>query len=351
MHKALKVLVVDDAVATRRMLCDELAAQTGFELAGVAADAREVDRLTTVGLDCAIVGADMTGSERCRALASIRAIRPDLPILLFGPRGVRLLAASDSALDEASPSHEGAVRVGVLQMQRFIRSQVLPAILASCCGAAAGWRGSGPDSAPSSARASVIAVGASTGGINALTVMLAALPSTLDAALLVVQHMPPAVVASVVGRLAAVASIDVVEARDGAPIVPGRAYCAGGDAHLGVQRCGDEVSVRLTRTAPENSCRPSVDVLFRSISVAYGPQTLGVVLSGMGQDGLKGSEAIVNAGGRVIVQDEATSVIWGMPGTVAKAGLADAVLPLGQLADELTRRVGTGRRTKAEAGA
>ena len=118
----------------------------------------------------------------------------------------------------------------------------------------------------------------------------------------------------------------------------GHVYLAPGDYHLTLQRRGTPIVTHLTQDPPEKSCRPAVDPLFRSVSQIYGPRALGVVMTGMGQDGLRGSEDLVHAGSRVLAQDEATSVVWGMPGYVARAGLADRVLPLDGLAPEIVRR-------------
>ena len=124
---------------------------------------------------------------------------------------------------------------------------------------------------------------------------------------------------------------------------PSEAWLAPGNQHMEVVREADAVRLRLQQGPAQNSCRPSVDVLFRSVAEAFGPGALAVVLTGMGQDGLRGCEAIQAAGGQVLVQDEATSVVWGMPGAVARAGLADKVLPLDQLGPEIVRRVRQGR--------
>jgi two-component system, chemotaxis family, protein-glutamate methylesterase/glutaminase len=118
----------------------------------------------------------------------------------------------------------------------------------------------------------------------------------------------------------------------------GRVYIAPGDFHMEVQASGTSVLLRLVQTPPENSCRPAVDVLFRSVARTYGARVLAIVLTGMGQDGLRGCETIHEAGGRVVVQDEATSIVWGMPGFVARAGLAEKVLPLETIAAEIVRR-------------
>jgi two-component system chemotaxis response regulator CheB len=127
----------------------------------------------------------------------------------------------------------------------------------------------------------------------------------------------------------------VSEGATGTVLQPGRALIAPGDYHMTVVGDGRTVRAQLSQDPPENSCRPAVDVLFRSVAAVYGPDALAVVLTGMGQDSLRGCEAIRAAGGRVLVQDEASSVVWGMPGSVARAGLADRVLPLASVADEI----------------
>jgi two-component system chemotaxis response regulator CheB len=139
-------------------------------------------------------------------------------------------------------------------------------------------------------------------------------------------------------RLAAQTALTVVEATDGQAVQPGVVYVAPADFHLTVNKHNGSAVLALDQEPPQHAHRPAADVLFRSVADAYGSRALALVLTGMGQDGLKGCEQITAAGGRVLVQDEATSVVWEMAGLVARAGLADAVLPLGELAGELTRR-------------
>jgi two-component system chemotaxis response regulator CheB len=162
---------------------------------------------------------------------------------------------------------------------------------------------------------------------------------------LIAQHMPPMFTRLLAERLSAKHHVRAEEGRAGDVLRPGHAWVAPGDYHMAVARDAAGVRVVLNRDPPENSCRPAADVLFRSVAKAFGPGALAVVLTGMGQDGLRGCEAIRAAGGRVVVQDEATSVVWGMPGYVARAGLADKVLPLDLIAAEVTRRVRAGRES------
>jgi two-component system chemotaxis response regulator CheB len=143
-------------------------------------------------------------------------------------------------------------------------------------------------------------------------------------------------------RLAAVSGFPMREGESGAALRPGDAWIAPGGFHMEVETTGNGVRLRTHQGPPENSCQPAVDVLFRSVARVYGASALAVVLTGMGQDGLRGSEYIREAGGHVLAQDESTSVVWGMPGAVSQAGLAEGVFPLHELAWEIDRRVHIG---------
>jgi two-component system chemotaxis response regulator CheB len=184
-----------------------------------------------------------------------------------------------------------------------------------------------------------VVIASSTGGPEALRTVLTALPGGLAVPVFVVQHMPPVFTDMLAQRINSESRLRVAEARDGEPARPGHVYLAPGDKHLEVTRFGDVIRAKLHSGPKENHCRPAADVLFRSAASVYGGAVLTVVLTGMGQDGKRGCEPLVAAGARVIVQDEATSVVWGMPGAVAEAGLADAVLPIGNIADAISTQV------------
>jgi two-component system chemotaxis response regulator CheB len=195
----------------------------------------------------------------------------------------------------------------------------------------------------------IVAIGASTGGPNALATLLMQLPAEFPAPIVIVQHMLATFTRHFAERLASQCKIKIVEAVAGQALEPGHAYIARGDYHLLVERRGGRPGLVMNQDEFENYCRPAVDVLFRSVAQAYGPGALAVVLTGMGHDGLAGCGAIREAGGDVIVQDEATSVVWGMPGFVARAGLASQIMPIDQLGGELRRRVVLGGPRSAEA--
>jgi two-component system chemotaxis response regulator CheB len=165
------------------------------------------------------------------------------------------------------------------------------------------------------------------------------LPADFPVPLVIVQHMPPMFTRLLAERLSAQCPVRVQEGSSGSVLHPGQAWIAPGGSHMIVVRDGLQVRLLVHQDPPENSCRPAVDVLLRSVAQAFGPNSLTVILTGMGQDGLRGCEAVREAGGQILAQDEASSVVWGMPGYVARAGLADRVLPLALIPDEILRRV------------
>ncbi|GFZ99062.1 chemotaxis response regulator protein-glutamate methylesterase 1 [Elstera cyanobacteriorum] len=174
----------------------------------------------------------------------------------------------------------------------------------------------------------VIAIGSSTGGPQALFAVLGNLPKTLRQPILITQHMPATFTTILAEHLARVTERPCTEARDGEPVQAGHIYVAPGDFHMTVEVSNGQKVLRVQKTPPENFCRPAVDPMLRSLSAAYGRKLLVIILTGMGQDGMLGAQVVVQNGGMVIGQDEASSVVWGMPGAVAHAGVCSAILPL-----------------------
>jgi two-component system chemotaxis response regulator CheB len=203
---------------------------------------------------------------------------------------------------------------------------------------AAAPRPSGPRPVRSG-RCEAVLIAVSTGGPNALAEVVPRLPRDLPVPVLIVQHMPPVFTRLLAERLAAKSALTVVEAAQGDEVRTGTVLLAPGDHHLTVRREGATVRCALNRDAAENSVRPAADVLLRSAAEVWGGNVLVVVMTGMGQDGLLGAMQLHNLGAPVLVQDEASSVVWGMPGAVAKAGIAEKLVPLSQLADAISSRV------------
>lgn len=190
----------------------------------------------------------------------------------------------------------------------------------------------------------IIAIGSSTGGPEALLALMKELNGSVDVPVMITQHMPPTFTTILADHIGRASGKKCAEAVDGEPVLPGRIFLAPGDYHMTVALENGEKVIRLNQDPPVNYCRPAVDMMLTSLAQTYGRKVLAVILTGMGHDGLDGGRAVTEADGIVIAQDEATSVIWGMPGAVAQAGLCSAVLPLDNIAPYL--RQNAGRRVK-----
>lgn len=359
----IRVFVVDDSSVVRRIVTDELAAQPDLEVAGTAENGRvAVERIGQVAPDLIILDIEMPEMDGLTALTHLRHSHPRTPVIMFSALTELGAAATLDALSRgASDFFAKPQGTGSLEASRqIIRSELIPAIRAlgrrpAAAVAAPRVRttaplaplpaaGSGPAPSPApAARIDVVAIGTSTGGPNALAELFAVLPPRLPVPLLIVQHMPPMFTRMLAERLTKNSPIPTAEAQSGLELEPGRAWIAPGDYHLVVVRDGAVPRLHVQQDPPENACRPAVDPLLRSVAQVYGPHCLAVILTGMGQDGLRGCQAVRAAGGQVLAQDEATSVVWGMPGAVARAGIADRVLPLPMLPHEIVRRVKHGR--------
>jgi two-component system chemotaxis response regulator CheB len=182
----------------------------------------------------------------------------------------------------------------------------------------------------------IVGIAASTGGPNALAALAAALPVDFPLPIVVTQHMPPIFTHMLAQRLSREGALACDEARDGEALVAGRIYVAPGDFHLVTATAQGTPVIRLAQGEMENHCRPSADPMFRSLAQSYGAGAVAVMLTGMGEDGRRGCEAVAAAGGRVIVQDEASSVVWGMPGSVVNAGIPCTILPLDAIVSHIT---------------
>ncbi len=355
--------MVDDAVVVRRMLTDVLASDPAFEVAGAAANGRiALAKIPQVNPDIVILDVEMPEMDGLETLAAIRKIYPMMPVIMFSTLTQRGAAATLDALALGAndyvtkPSNVG----GATQAIAAIRETLIPKIKMFCA------RVAGFQPAPlvlppalrshtplalqlprANNRLDIVAIGISTGGPNALAELMPRFPADFPVPIVIVQHMPPIFTKLLADRLSAKAQIRVDEGSPGSIVQAGVAWVAPGDFHMVVERDGAVTKIGTHREPPENSCRPAVDVLFRSVVKAYGSGTLGIVMTGMGQDGLRGSEYIREVGGQVLAQDEASSVVWGMPGYVVQAGLANRVLPLDQLGAEIVRRVTQSRAMNA----
>jgi two-component system, chemotaxis family, protein-glutamate methylesterase/glutaminase len=357
----ISVLVVDDSVVVRRLVTDVLNSDQDIHVVGTAPNGQiALAKIPQLNPDVISLDVEMPVMDGLETLRELRKSFPDLPVIMFSTLTDRGAAATLEALELGAqdyvtkPANVGSVQASMAS----VREQLVPKIKAlhrhSPRGRAdallprqAGWtRAATGSPAPSTVlrageptqAVDVVLVGVSTGGPDALAAVLPALPATFPVPVLVVQHMPPTFTRLLAQRLDGRSALEVREAQDGDVIRPGQVLLAPGDFHLRLQRGARGVVARLDQGTPENFCRPSVDVLFRSAAQVYGAGCLAVVLTGMGTDGARGAGDIVAADGQVVVQDQATSVVWGMPGAVAQAGLASELLPLPDVASALARR-------------
>jgi two-component system chemotaxis response regulator CheB len=368
----IKVLVVDDSAVVRRLIVDALGGAPNIEVIGTASNGllaqAKIDQLKP---DAITMDIEMPHMDGITAVKELRKRHPYIPVIMFSTLSAAGASATLEALSAGAtdyvtkPSNVGSIAQSIAA----VREQLVPKILAL----AGRPRSTGPSSrssrvpigsasrrpmtppgrpgstAPSAVRRApggkieVIALGCSTGGPDALTKVLVRLPTDLPVPILVTQHMPPVFTKMFAERLDRSTPLTVVEAGEAMELTPGTVYIAPGDRHLVLHRRGAATVTQLSTAPPENSCRPAVDVMFRSVAALFGGSAYAVVLTGMGHDGRGGAKVLHDTGAEVLAQDEQSSVVWGMPGAVVGAGLADEILPLDQIAACLIARLKVGR--------
>ncbi len=344
----VRVLIVDDSVVVRKLLGEALSGVPGIMVAGTASGGiTALAKIPQLNPDVVTLDIEMPGMNGIETLTEIRRLYPKLPVIMFSTlteRGaaITLEALSLGASDYMTkPSNSASLGAAMEQVRRELSAKILSLARRRPSSDA-------PQIVPVQRRSTrpridILAIGTSTGGPNALVEVVPKLPRDLPVPVVVVQHMPPLFTRLLAERLNSRSQLAVHEAEDGTPILPGQVWIARGDYHMTVTRSAAGSILKLDQNSPENSCRPAVDVLFRSVAKTYGPNVLGVVMTGMGSDGARGAAHIREAGGEIVVQDEASSVVWGMPGAVVSAGLADKICPLDQLGEDIIRRVTASR--------
>jgi two-component system chemotaxis response regulator CheB len=331
----LKLMIVDDSQVARAVLSRMLAAFDDFEIVATAGDAGEALRLLpATAVDIVLLDVEMPGESGLEALPEIVRLG----------RGARVLIVSsfcdgdaDAAVRALAPgAAETLSKPGAEAFSgRF--SEVLADRLRRM-----GRRGSSetaPAREPAAAKLGCLAVGASTGGLHAVTALLRALPAKIGAPILITQHLPAVFVPFFARQVESASGRTTRIAEDGLELRPEEIVLAPGDAHIRLEQRGARMLVRLDRTVAPGGFLPSVDVMLEAVAGAYGRAALGVMLSGMGRDGLAGSRELVARGGTMMAQDRQSCAVWGMPKVVVEAGLACAVLPPAGLAAEIAARV------------
>lgn len=350
----VRVMIAEDSAVARGLMARWLEQDGEVRVVRSVGDgAQAVSQLKASGAEVVILDIDMPVMTGLEALPKLLAECPNIKVVISSTLTRRNAQVSLKALSLGAADYitKPETTRGVTSSEDFRRELVekVKAFGAIARGFKAGRLQPILSSAPpvretsaaivtrplSAAQPAVIGIGSSTGGPQALQQLIGALGSAVDMPIVITQHMPATFTAILAEQLGKISQRHAAEAEDGQPLEAGRIYVAPGGRHLIVERSHARPVARLSDEPPENFCRPSVDPMFRSLAAVYGNAALCVVLTGMGHDGREGARAVAAAGGSIIVQDQPTSVVWGMPGAVAEAGLASAVLPLGEIAPAL----------------
>jgi two-component system chemotaxis response regulator CheB len=355
----IRVVVVDDSVVIRRLVKDVLADDPNIDVVGTAENGEvALQKIAELNPDAVTMDIEMPRMNGIECVRALRKTHPRLPIVMFSTLTERGASATLDALAAGASDYvTKPANVGsVAESRQALRDQLIPKLLALTAARRLVVKSAPPPPrqpvAPRTVRTTpfaVLAIGCSTGGPDALAEVLGGMPRELPVPVVIVQHMPPLFTRMLAQRLDSTSQLTVREAVDGEPLVPGTVLIAPGGRHLALKRAAAGAVVSLNDDPPENFCRPAVDVMFRAVSALYKDKTLAVVLTGMGRDGALGAKVVREAGGEVFAQDEQSSVVWGMPGAVVTSSQADRVLPLTDIAREVTTSL-TLRGHKAMSG-
>ncbi|MEA3054215.1 MAG: two-component system, chemotaxis family, protein-glutamate methylesterase/glutaminase [Sphingomonadales bacterium] len=336
----LRLMIVDDSQVARAVISRMLAAFADFQIVATASDAGEALRLLPrTEVDIVLLDLEMPGESGLEAL----------PEIVRQGRGARVLIVS-SFCDGGVEAAVQALGAGVAETLakpgaeafngRF--SDVLAERLRRMGRPEPSAEAPVPPEDVPEAKLACLAVGASTGGLHAVTALLRALPAGIGAPILITQHLPAVFVPFFARQIEAASGRAVRIAEDGLQLVAEEIVLAPGDAHIRLEQKGARIFVRLDRAAAPGGCLPSVDVMLQSVAETFGRGAVGIVLSGMGRDGLAGSRELVARGGTIMAQDRQSCAVWGMPRAVAEAGLAAAVLPPAEIAARVAARAEAG---------
>jgi len=367
--KPLRVLVVDDTVLYRKIVSDVIAALPGVEVVGSAHNGKAaIAKLASLKPDLLTLDIEMPEMNGLEVLDHIQRHAPHIGAIMLSTLtqeggAMTMKALELGAFDFIPKPQSGGmaenrakIEAAIAPMlQAFRRSVRIPGIRkakAPPAKAAALARGPKPPLAAqrrlpatvNRSKAEIIAIGISTGGPKALARMLPMIPKNIGVPIVIVQHMPPMFTSSLANSLAAKCQIAVREAKQGEAIEPNTALIAPGGKQMKIVAGADGKTrtIKITDDPPENSCKPSVDYLFRSVAHHYVGRATGVIMTGMGSDGTDGLKLMKQNGATIIAQDEASCVVFGMPKEAAESGLADAVVPLHQIADTIVKTVRMG---------
>jgi len=356
----VKVLIIDDSALVRKLLTELLSTSPDIEVVGAAADpfaARE--KIKQLNPDVLTLDVEMPRMDGLTFLGNLMRLRP-MPVVMVSTLTEKGADVTFEALELGAIDFVSKPKVDLAHTLNDYAEEIIGKVMVaskarvralseSHITSANAIKASPKFSADAVLQKStgkknfkttdkIIAIGASTGGTEAIKEVLMALPPDTPGTV-ITQHIPEAFSGPFAKRMDRCSAMTVYEAQDGQQIVPGHVYIAPGDKHLIVERSGARYICRLSDGPPVNRHRPAVDVMFRSVAQNVGKNAIGVVLTGMGDDGARGLKEMKEMGALTMVQDEKTSVVWGMPGEAAKIGAADDILPLGKIANKIIELV------------
>lgn len=337
----IRVLVVDDSSVVRGLIAKELNAHPDIRVAAVAANGdMALLQLRTTPVDVVVLDIEMPIMDGLTALPRILADHPGVKVVMASTLTRRNAEISLKALSLGASDYVAKPEAGLASAEDFKRDLVskvralgkgasTPSTRASSAVKPAPWR--------KRVTPQAIFIGSSTGGPVALSKLFESLRGGVSQPIFIAQHMPATFTAMLAEQLGRISGRPCAEGRDGEPVLAAHIYVAPGGKHMIVEGTAANAVIRLNEDPPVNYCRPAVDPLFESAARVFGERATALVLTGMGADGAKGCEAIAAAGGRFVAQDEASSVVWGMPGAAARTGLAEEILPIDSIGPWLRR--------------
>ncbi len=362
MAKKIKVLVIDDTVMYRKVLTDVLSKLPEVEVVGAANNGKiGLEKIKQLEPDVVTLDFEMPIMDGIQTLKELKKIGSDVAVVMVSahtsqgaavtmqalelgaydfiakPDGGTLTENRDSLLKQLRPLIQSVNTRRILSRTLNKKRKVPPAANLKPGSAAAISTTAKINIKPG--RLELVSIGISTGGPNALAEVIPRLPANLRVPVVIVQHMPPVFTAALADSLDKKSKVSVKEAEDGELLKPGWVYIAPGGRQMRLVGKAAGTAVELTDDPPENHCRPAADYLFRSISKIYGNRALGVIMTGMGSDGVLGLRLMKRRGAPVIAQDKETCVVYGMPMEAYKAGITDMVLPLDKIASQIAGMV------------
>ncbi len=354
MSKKVKVLIVDDSALVRQVLTSILESSSQIEVIGTARDPLDArEKIKKLNPDVITLDIEMPKMDGVTFLKNLMRLRP-MPVVMISTLTESGAEVTLEALEVGAVDFVAKPKVDVQESLHDYTEEIIEKVIVASTARVREYSGvtQGLKAKPKydagaiigkpagsirfKATDKIIAIGASTGGTEAIKQVLTALPAD-SPGIVISQHIPASFSSSFTERINRMCDIDVVEPGDGEKILPGHAYIAPGDKHLLIERSGVSYICRLNDGPPVNRHKPSVDVMFRSIAQNVGPNAMGIMLTGMGADGAQGMLEMKEQGVYNIVQDEDSSVVWGMPGAAVKLGATDKQLTLSKIASEILR--------------